>query len=426
MLESVRTAVVQPVVLACVLAAAPASHAAVLSNPAVGTLDVLTPNGDNLQGIDVLSFDAFGNLFVAREVTGAGGGVSYVDKSTGLATNLVNGISRADYIALHPSGDFFVTSEVTPGQTTDRVYRVSVSYDAQNIPTSATAASLETSLPIVAPEGLVVLPQDSGFGNAGDLYVAEDTGLSGIFRIQPDTTPTAETALLTHAPARAEGIDYGGFSGAVTPAIYYAEASSLSQVIRVESDGSQSVVGDPDTVGLTNPDNVRFGPDGFLYVSEDVGSGGGRIIRIAPDGTHSVFITGLSSPQGMIFDPGTGVMYISEQDTRKIWRVTFNPIGGDLDGDGFVGIDDLNTVLSAWNQPVEPASPPDPTGNGFVGIDDLNAVLGDWNEGTPQDEQLAVPEPVTAGLCGAMSLGALCRHRRGVGAGYGSHLVQSV
>ncbi len=57
---------------------------------------------------------------------------------------------------------------------------------------------------------------------------------------------------------------------------------------------------------------------------------------------------------------------------------------GDLDGDGFVGINDLNIVLANWNQNVPPANPlADPSGDGFVGIDDLNEVLGNWNAGTP-------------------------------------------
>ncbi len=78
-------------------------------------------------------------------------------------------------------------------------------------------------------------------------------------------------------------------------------------------------------------------------------------------------------------------------------------IPGDLDGDGFVGIADLNIVLGAWNQSVTPDGPADPSGDGFVGIEDLNAVLGNWNAGTPPD--IAVPEPGTlASLVGVLAL----------------------
>ena len=86
------------------------------------------------------------------------------------------------------------------------------------------------------------------------------------------------------------------------------------------------------------------------------------------------------------------------------------PLVGDLDGDGFVGINDLNIVLGAWNQNVPPADPAaDPSGDGFVGIDDLNEVLGNWNAGTPPTAGAAVPEPATLALFGLAGLAALRR-----------------
>ena len=80
---------------------------------------------------------------------------------------------------------------------------------------------------------------------------------------------------------------------------------------------------------------------------------------------------------------------------------------GDLDGDGFVGINDLNIILANWNQSTPIDDPrADVTGegdvpDGFVGISDLNVVLGNWNAGTPPTDSAAVPEPATLGLLGA-------------------------
>ncbi len=72
---------------------------------------------------------------------------------------------------------------------------------------------------------------------------------------------------------------------------------------------------------------------------------------------------------------------------------------GDLNADGFVGIEDLTAVLSNWNQAVAPDDPfaGDPTGDGFVGIEDLNLVLGNWNAGTlpPAQSLTNVPEPAS-------------------------------
>lgn len=83
--------------------------------------------------------------------------------------------------------------------------------------------------------------------------------------------------------------------------------------------------------------------------------------------------------------------YINSQATLTILLPT---LVGDLDGDGFVGLDDLNLVLSNWNQNVPPGDPlADPSGDGFVGIDDLATVLGHWNAGTLAPPA-SVPEPV--------------------------------
>ncbi len=79
----------------------------------------------------------------------------------------------------------------------------------------------------------------------------------------------------------------------------------------------------------------------------------------------------------------------------QILRATYiGSLIGDLDGDGFVGINDLNIVLANWNQNVPPGNPlADPSGDGFVGIDDMNTVLGNWNAGTPPGGSGNIPEP---------------------------------
>ena len=86
---------------------------------------------------------------------------------------------------------------------------------------------------------------------------------------------------------------------------------------------------------------------------------------------------------------------------------------GDLDGDGFVGINDLNIVLANWNQNIPPGDPlADPSGDGFVGIDDLNEVLGNWNAGTPPSGANTIPEPGSVSLLALLLLGHFtCRKR---------------
>lgn len=74
------------------------------------------------------------------------------------------------------------------------------------------------------------------------------------------------------------------------------------------------------------------------------------------------------------------------------------PMLGDLDRDGFVGIDDLNIVLANFGNNVPPMLNGDADWDGYVGIDDLNAVLANWNAGSPSPAALVIPEPVIIGL----------------------------
>lgn len=87
---------------------------------------------------------------------------------------------------------------------------------------------------------------------------------------------------------------------------------------------------------------------------------------------------------------------------------------GDLDGDGFVGITDLNLILSGWNQNVIAGDiwSGDTDGDGFLGIADLNNVLSNWNAGTPPpaDALALVPEPASGVTLAC--LGFCLRRRR--------------
>ena len=78
------------------------------------------------------------------------------------------------------------------------------------------------------------------------------------------------------------------------------------------------------------------------------------------------------------------------------------PLVGDINRDGFVGIDDLNVILGYWNLPVPKGSHihGDIAGNGdgFIGIDDLNQLLSNWNAGSLPVSAPSVPEPTASML----------------------------
>ncbi len=140
---------------------------------------------------------------------------------------------------------------------------------------------------------------------------------------------------------------------------------------------------------------------------------GGQFIGIqfpnADDtGTHYGFFK-------MEYDAGQNTITLSNfaYETVLDAPAVISYIPGDLDGDGFVGISDLNTVLSNWNMTVFAGDifSGDPSGDGFVGIDDLNTVLGNWNNGIPPVAGAAVPEPAALAAMGLGALGYVSRRR---------------
>ena len=88
------------------------------------------------------------------------------------------------------------------------------------------------------------------------------------------------------------------------------------------------------------------------------------------------------------------------------------PLPGDVDGNGFVGADDLVTILTNWALTGATRQQGDLSGDGFVGADDYVEVLTYWADGSPPPEPPAtIPEPLTLGLLLIGGLPLLRRRR---------------
>lgn len=196
----------------------------------------------------------------------------------------------------------------------------------------------------------------------------------------------------------------------------------------VTIDGTQK------TVGIINHDYYS----GFLAMLGSFGVGDNDAITHASQGSFIAFS----------FEGTDGTHYGWVQVGRQTGPSTFTtakyhsyafettpdtpistPLSGDLNFDGFVGIEDLNVVLSNWNENVDHGDWTQgdisgfiqdadtgrasgmPGGDGFVGIEDLNAVLSNWNTGTPPTVDSLVPEPTSLVLLAA-GAGALGLRRR--------------
>lgn len=296
-----------------------------LTDPASGTL-TLVASGTQLARVDGLTFDAHGNLIAALEIVGPGGGVVYVNKTTGSVGSLLAAVSGADQVKLHPSGSLYVTSELNPPPGgVGGIYRVDVAYSG-TIPVGATALYLSTAGALINnPEGLVALKNGGAFGAAGDLVVAEDRTGGRVIQVAFGSSGASATPLIDSNAGlqRPEGLAFGDFNGTAQSALYLAETAA-NRVLRIEATGAYAEFGNSAAIGLQLPDNLAFGPDGWLYVSEDLtGANSGRILRLGADGSYRAFAEGFKKPAGMAFDPATGDLYIAEQDANTIWRVQF-------------------------------------------------------------------------------------------------------
>ena len=85
-------------------------------------------------------------------------------------------------------------------------------------------------------------------------------------------------------------------------------------------------------------------------------------------------------------DAGTyTIRVLSEGDTDGEYLLLVDAalssprFAGDLDGDGYVGLDDLDIILNNWNALILSDPRADVNGDGIVGLDDLDFVLDNWN-----------------------------------------------
>ena len=123
-------------------------------------------------------------------------------------------------------------------------------------------------------------------------------------------------------------------------------------------------------------------------------------------GTYTIIESSAGTISGMFeFITGIGLddqlVNVSYESDAITITLSQDFVPSDLNGDGFVGIDDLNTVLVAWNQDVTPGdlSAGDANGDGYVGIGDLTAVLANWNTGVPPPHFAAsTPEPASLAI----------------------------
>lgn len=196
-----------------------------------------------------------------------------------------------------------------------------------------------------------------GVGNsAGFPAVKKDLfcdGQAGVQGVAIDPQFSSNGYIYLYSSSKGGNRTYGGYNNIVMRMKVNASMNGVSDIVEIINDlgykplKSNHPFGGP---GAHNGGRVRFGPDGFLYVTIGDNHNGpgpqsptelrGKLLRVDRDGKAAagnnppagfdkrIFAYGFRNPQGISFRPGTGDVYLSENGPWHSDEVTKVVNGG--------------------------------------------------------------------------------------------------
>ncbi|NUS56028.1 MAG: hypothetical protein HOV66_14405 [Streptomycetaceae bacterium] len=231
-------------------------------------------------------------LVVVENLPGRGN-VWRVDRTSGAKTLLATGSGAAfDNLVIDPrDGAIYVSNFVQGG-----VQRVN---------------PRTCGLTQVFPAGPLATPTSLSLNADGSLLVAGATSLASV------NSRGQVTTLSQFLVDGNQGVTPGAVR--IGNTVYYTDwldSSRPGRLMKRDLDtGAQSVVAS----GFAIPWHVRQGPAGTLLLADEVL---GTVYRIDPaTGTQVVIATGLASPAGLAYDPGTQQVYIAEAGAGRVLAV---------------------------------------------------------------------------------------------------------
>ena len=237
------------------------------------------------------------DLFVSVNAPGpsATPGAIYQYTPAGTQSTFVSSISKPRGLAFGSAGNLFVCTNAASGP-----------------PTSGTIVQ-------IAPDGTVTtfatgFPADKfieqlAFDGAGNIFVNSsdlaDPNLAGtVFKVLPDGTVTTFGTL----PGQGFGVAVDSSGN-----VFAASAGTDRTIYMFSPAGVRSVFAGPANFsGTQGPIALKFDSSGNLFASSADSAGNGEILQFAPNGTKTVFATGLTNnPRGLAFD-SDGNLFVAE------------------------------------------------------------------------------------------------------------------
>ena len=395
------------------------------------------------------TLDATGSLTMNQLLASAG-----TLNLDGATVGLIPDVFNALYVRQGAQVNIENAAQVTIGGGAEANPRIVLTDDGSSLSISDAGTLVQTAYFDVGPSGngtaTATIQNDAqlnvtGRFSVGDLGANNDSdGLVNITTgatVNADSTVLFDTgtlnidggSLVTNTLVQADGtgqtLKISDPSGGAALTVGTGDGSSTyAGVIQDAAGGAGSIdkVG-AGTLTLTNAntytgDTIIDGgtlsiQNAYLSDSADVWLNASALFDLNFSGTdliNALYVGGLSKVTGTYGAIGSGADHeLSLFTGAGMLQVTAYPgIPGDLNSDGYVGLDDLQLILDHWNQNVTTGDPlqgdvsgPGGVPDGYVGLDDLQPVLDHWNEGTlPVPGGTNVPEPASWLLLGALAL----------------------
>ncbi|MBW7477650.1 PQQ-dependent sugar dehydrogenase [Paenibacillus oenotherae] len=202
-------------------------------------------------------------------------------------------------------------------------------------------ADIPYTIDVIASE--LDVPWEMDIADDGRIFFTERSGALRVIedgQLNPEPVITLDTPFISDGEGGLLGLTLDpGFSANHILYLYhtYEENDEVkNRVLRLVESGNKAQVDKvliDDLPGSSNHNGgrIKIGPDGYLYITsgdryepplaQDPGSTGGKILRIALDGTippdnpfpnSPVYSWGHRNPQGLAWHPETGKLYSSE------------------------------------------------------------------------------------------------------------------
>jgi sugar lactone lactonase YvrE len=242
-----------------------------------------------------------------------GGGFIYQYTPTGAQSTFLAGLDRPRGMAFDSAGNIFLASTSIDGSG---VYHSSILEIAPDGTVTTFASAFPSNFFI---EGLVLDASGNVFVNSSDL--SDPSAITGsVFKVLPDGTVTPFGTV----PGQALGVAMDSSGN-----IYAASAGTDRTIYKFTPAGARSVIVGP--AAFTSPQGpvgLTFDKSGNLVASTGDASGSGEILKFAPDGTKTVFATGLTNgPRGMAYD-SSGNLFVAEVPSTTTGDILkFTPAG---------------------------------------------------------------------------------------------------